>query len=43
MYLIRVGGGVLFLIGALIMAWNIYKTISSVEEATIRMTGSAIT
>ncbi len=32
MYLIRAGGGTLFLIGALIMAWNIYKTISSVEE-----------
>lgn len=31
-YLIRAFGGTLFLLGSLIMAWNIYKTISSVEE-----------
>ncbi|MEN3931650.1 cytochrome-c oxidase, cbb3-type subunit I [Microvirga sp. W0021] len=30
--LIRAYGGVLFLVGALIMAWNIYKTIASPEE-----------
>lgn len=42
MYLIRAGGGVLFLIGALIMAWNIYKTISSVEEATPALEPAAV-
>jgi cytochrome c oxidase cbb3-type subunit 1 len=28
-YVMRVGGGLLFLIGMLIMAYNVYKTISS--------------
>jgi cytochrome c oxidase cbb3-type subunit I len=32
-YVIRAAGGGLFLIGALIMAFNIYKTIASPEEA----------
>ena len=32
-YVIRAAGGGLFLIGALIMAFNFYKTIASPEEA----------
>ncbi len=33
-YIIRALGGVLYLVGALIMAWNIYKTIASPEAET---------
>ena len=32
-YVVRVGGGLLFLIGMLIMAYNVFKTIFSGEEA----------
>jgi len=32
-YVIRAIGGVLFLAGALIMAWNLWKTVNSAEEA----------
>jgi cytochrome c oxidase cbb3-type subunit I len=32
-YIIRALGGLLFLIGALIMAWNIWKTVTSAEVA----------
>lgn len=32
LYVIRAFGGTLFLIGSLIMAWNIYKTLVSVKE-----------
>jgi cytochrome c oxidase cbb3-type subunit 1 len=32
-YVIRALGGALFLVGALIMAFNFYKTIASPEEA----------
>jgi len=42
MYVIRAGGGTLFLIGALIMAWNIYKTLTSVEEATPALEPAAV-
>ena len=32
-YIIRAMGGVLFLIGALIMAWNLWKTVNTAESA----------
>jgi cytochrome c oxidase cbb3-type subunit 1 len=32
-YVIRALGGLLFVIGALIMAWNLWKTVQSAEEA----------
>jgi cytochrome c oxidase cbb3-type subunit 1 len=32
-YIIRALGGLLFLAGALIMAWNIWKTVTSAEAA----------
>ncbi|MEJ2376122.1 MAG: cytochrome-c oxidase, cbb3-type subunit I [Pseudolabrys sp.] len=32
-YVIRAIGGILFLAGALIMAWNLWKTVTSAEEA----------
>jgi len=32
-YVIRALGGLLFLIGALIMAWNLWKTVNSAEAA----------
>jgi cytochrome c oxidase cbb3-type subunit 1 len=32
-YVIRALGGLLFLIGALIMAWNLWKTVNSAEVA----------
>lgn len=32
-YVIRALGGALFLAGALLMAWNIWKTIVSVEQS----------
>jgi cytochrome c oxidase cbb3-type subunit 1 len=32
-YVMRVGGGLLFLIGMLIMAYNVYKTITAVEDS----------
>ncbi len=34
-YVIRAGGGALFLVGALIMAWNLWKTVQSGEPAEI--------
>ncbi|WP_394117129.1 cytochrome-c oxidase, cbb3-type subunit I [Xanthobacter lutulentifluminis] len=34
LYVIRALGGILFLTGALIMAWNIWKTITTPEAAT---------
>ncbi|QRG07441.1 cytochrome-c oxidase, cbb3-type subunit I [Xanthobacter dioxanivorans] len=34
LYVIRALGGILFLAGALIMAWNIWKTITMTEAAT---------
>lgn len=34
-YAIRALGGALFLIGALLMTWNIWKTITSTEESTV--------
>jgi cytochrome c oxidase cbb3-type subunit 1 len=32
-YVIRALGGLLFLIGALIMAWNLWKTVTSADIA----------
>ncbi len=32
MYVVRALGGTMFLAGALIMAWNLWKTVTSVEE-----------
>ena len=32
-YVIRALGGLLFLVGALIMAWNLWKTVNSAEVA----------
>jgi cytochrome c oxidase cbb3-type subunit I len=32
-YVIRALGGVLFLSGALIMVWNLWKTVNAVEVA----------
>ena len=32
-YVIRALGGLLFLIGALLMAWNLWKTVNSAEAA----------
>ena len=32
-YIIRALGGVLFLAGALIMVWNLWKTVTSAEVA----------
>jgi cytochrome c oxidase cbb3-type subunit 1 len=41
-YIIRTGGGLLYLIGALLMAWNVYKTIrgdvADVEEVAAQQT-----
>jgi len=34
LYVIRAAGGILFLSGALIMAWNVWKTITTPEPAT---------
>jgi cytochrome c oxidase cbb3-type subunit I len=42
-YVVRAFGGGLFLAGALIMAWNIYKTIASPEtETSIRTTPALV-
>jgi cytochrome c oxidase cbb3-type subunit 1 len=38
-YMIRALGGALFLSGALLMAWNIWKTISSAEEEKRSLAG----
>ena len=34
-YIIRAAGGALFLIGALIMAYNLWMTVASAEEAEV--------
>ena len=36
-YVIRALGGLLFLLGALLMAWNIWKTVNSAESAAGRV------
>ncbi len=41
-YVIRMMGGVLFLVGALIMCWNLYKTITSVAPRTVREGSAAV-
>jgi cytochrome c oxidase cbb3-type subunit 1 len=32
-YVIRALGGLLFLLGALLMAWNLWKTVNAAEAA----------
>jgi cytochrome c oxidase cbb3-type subunit 1 len=42
-YVIRALGGTLFVVGALIMAWNLWKTVATVEsEDTVASPRSAI-
>jgi cytochrome c oxidase cbb3-type subunit 1 len=41
-YIIRALGGVLFLIGALIMCWNIYRTIVEPAAEQERVPGGAL-
>jgi cytochrome c oxidase cbb3-type subunit 1 len=36
-YVMRVGGGLLFLVGMLIMAYNVYKTVSGSAENTANL------
>jgi cytochrome c oxidase cbb3-type subunit 1 len=33
-YMVRLLGGALFFLGMLVMAWNVYKTVSSGKPAT---------